>query len=280
MILEVIKWNLTLGREPQTFLGAKWIEKILERIPESKKRLWALRFVSMSPHYFISEIPEYRKMSKEQVLESSFQSVRQSRIDICNKLLNKHFQVSNIVLDYGCGPGFIANVVSENVKKVYAVDISVGAIACAKILNGAENIQYLRADNEGLRKISNNSIDVVYSFAVAQHLKDEVLNEVLRNCHQKLKTGGKLLLHIQMTNEIWKTQEDCAKDASIKGKIKYQYDLHCFGRSEEKYLEIVGSQGFENCSLEEFKGFDAQYDEELKSQRLLIAYKKDLGFMQ
>lgn len=274
MILEVIKWNLTLGQEPQTFLGAKWIEKILELIPESKKRLWALRFVSMSPHYFITEIPEYRKMSNEQVLESSFKSVRQSRIDICNKLLNKHLQISDVILDYGCGPGFIANIVSENVKKVYAVDISAGAIACAKILNGAENIEYLRADKEGLRAISDELVDVVYSFAVAQHLKDEVLNEILKNCHQKLKQGGKLLLHIQMTNEIWLTQQDFAKDTSIKGKLKYQYDLHCFGRSEEKYLEIVGSQGFENFSLEEFKGFDAKYDEELKTQRLLIAYKK------
>jgi len=274
MILNVIKWNLTLGKEPQNFLGAKWIVKILERIPESRKRLWALRFVSMSPHYFINELPEYRKMNKAEILESSFNSVRKSRIDICYKLLNKHFENSFTVLDYGCGPGFTAKIVSDFVKKVYAVDISSGAIACAKILNGADNIEYLQADDNGLNEIPNESVDVVYSFAVAQHLTDEVLDVVLKNCHRKLKKGGKLWLHIQMTNELWKTPNDCAEDSSIKGKVKYIYDLHCFGRSAEEYFEIVGSHGFENFSLEEFKGFDAKYDEELKSQRLLIPYKK------
>lgn len=274
MVLKVIKWNLTLGKEPQSFLGAKWIEKILERIPESSKRLWALRFVSMSPHYFITELPEYRQMSNAEVLEASYQSVRQSRIDIWNKLLKKHFEKNFKVLDYGCGPGFIAKIVSEFVEKVYAVDISSGAIATAKIINRAENIEYLRSDNEELQKIPNESVDIVYSFAVAQHLTDEVLDIVLRNCHHKLKNGGKLLLHIQMTNELWKSQDECAKDSSLKAKVKYIYDLHCFGRSAEKYFEIVSSKGFENISLEKFKGFEAQYDEELKSQRLLIAYKK------
>ncbi len=274
MILNVVKWNLTLGKEPQNFLGAKWIVKILERVSVSKKRLWALRFVSMSPHYFITELPEYRQMSNEAVLEASYQSVKESRINICNNLLRKHLETHFTVLDYGCGPGIFAKEISKFVDRVYAVDISSGAIACAKILNGADNIEYLPANSEGLKAIQDDSVDVIFSFAVAQHLKDEVLEIVLKNCHQKLKKDGKLLLHIQLPNELWKSHEDCASDSTMKGKIKYIYDLHCFGRTAERYFEIADLHGFQKFKLEEIKGFDAKYDEELKSQRLLIAYKK------
>lgn len=270
-----MKWSLTLGKEPQNFLGAKWIGKFLERVPESRKRIWALRFVSMSPHYFVTELAEYRTMSHREVLEASFESCKVSRINIYEKLLKPHLEKDFVVLDYGCGPGFIAKVAADYVKKIYAIDISSGAIACAKVINAAENIEYLRADEAGLNKIPDDSVDAVYSYAVVQHLTDEILNLVLDNCQRKLKKGGKLLLHIQMPNDIWKSQDDWEKDNSIKGKLKYNYGLHCFGRTAEQYYEIVSKHGFGDFQLEEFKGFDAQYDEELKFQRLLIAYKKN-----
>ena len=270
-----MKWGLTLGKEPQNFLGAKWIGAFLEKVPEKNKRIWALRIVSMSPHYFVTEVPEYREMSNAEALEASFESCKISRINIFEKLLKAHLEQDFTVLDYGCGPGFIAKVAAGYVKKIYAIDISSGAIACAKIINAAENIEYLRADNDGLKEIADESVDAIYSYAVVQHLTDEILNLVLDNCRRKLKKGGKLLLHIQMENDIWKSEADWEKDNSIKGKIKYNYGLHCFGRTAERYYEIVSNHGFGEFQLEEFKGFDAQYDEELKFQRLLIAYKND-----
>jgi cyclopropane fatty-acyl-phospholipid synthase-like methyltransferase len=273
--LNVIKWGLTLGKEPQNFLGARWIEKFLAKIPASKKRLWALRFVSMSPHYFISENPEYRRMTQEKALEASFEEVKISRVNIFEKLLKAHLERNFTVLDYGCGPGFIAKIAAGYVKKVYAIDISSGAVACAKIINAAENIEYLKADAKNLEKIPDESVDAVYSYAVVQHVTDEVLNIILANCRRKLKTGGKLLLHIQMPNEIWKSQKDWEKDNSLKGKLKYNYGLHCFGRTAEEYCEMAKKQGFADFQLEKFKGFDAQYTEELEFQRLLIAYKND-----
>ena len=219
-LLNVMKWGVTLGKEPQNFLGAKWIGKFLAKVPEKKKRIWALRIVSMSPHYFVTELPEYQKMSNAEVLEASFESCKISRTNIFEKLLKAHLEKDFTVLDYGCGPGFIAKVASEYVKKIYAIDISSGAIACAKIINFAENIEYLRADDEGLSKIPDESVDAVYSYAVVQHLTDEILNLVLANCRRKLKKGGKLLLHIQMPNDVWKSEDEWEKDNSIKGKIE------------------------------------------------------------
>lgn len=257
-------------------MGAKWVGAFLKKVSKSKKRIWALRLLSMSPHYFIfPDAPEYRGMSKDEYLEAAFEAVTESRENISQNLLKAQLNKNYKVLDYGCGPGFLAKAASPFVEKIYAIDISAGAIACAKILNSAENIEYLVADEAGLKMIPDKTVDAIYSYAVVQHLTNESLGLVLENCHRILKPDGKLLLHIQLIDEIWQTEKDWKKDTSIKSKIKYNYGLHCFGRTEEEYIENVSKHGFSDVKIEQFEGFAAQYDEELKSQRLLIAYKKD-----
>lgn len=274
-ILGVIKWSLTLGKEPQNFLGAKWIGKFLARIPESKKRVWALRILDLSPHYFIfPDAPEYQGMSKDEYLEAAFGAIAESRENIYQNLLKVHLEKNYKVIDYGCGPGFLAKAAAPFVENIYGIDISSGVIECAKIVNSAENIEYLRADASGLKAISDESVDAIYSYAVVQHLTNEILELVLENCRQKLKPDGKLLLHVQMPDEIWQTEEDWKKDNSLTSKIKYNYGLHCFGRTQEEYSAIVEKRGFRDVQFEKLEGFDAKYDEELKSQRLLVAYKK------
>ena len=273
-ISNVIKWAATLGKEPQTFLGAQWIPAFLKRVPESKKRIWALRIVSMSPHYFLDpENPAYRGKNNREYLEAAFLSLSASRVDVYEKILKTYLDETFVVLDYGCGPGFLAKATAPYVKKIFAIDISTGAIACAEILNSAENIEYLIATETGLEKIADGSLDAVYSFAVVQHLTDEVLNLVLKNCSQKLKPGGRLILHIQLTDDVWQTEEQWKNDRSVKGKLKYLYGLHCFGRTEKVYAEIVSRHEFSEIKIENIEDFIQETSDEIHSQRLLIAYK-------
>ena len=270
----IVKWGTTLGTEPQSFLGAKWIRIFLAKVSDRKKRLWALRILNLSPHYFISpDADEYRNLSNDDYLEAAFNAVTESRVDIYRILLKTHLNKDHQILDYGCGPGFLAKAVSSGVKKIFAVDISAGAIECARILNPAENINYLIANEEGLRTIPDGSCDVVYSYAVLQHLTDDVLDKVLENCRAKLKVNGNLLLHIQLRDDVWQTEEHWINYTSTRGKIKYRCGLHCFGRAEEVYSEFVIKHGFGELQIIGIEGFAAKYDEELKSQRLLIARK-------
>lgn len=106
-LFDIAKWGLTLGREPQSFLSAKWVERVLDRSAESKKRIWALRLLSLSPHYFIDpDAPEYKGMKTDKYLEKVFQVCLDSRIKIYDQVLKGRFQNKDAVLDYGCGPGF------------------------------------------------------------------------------------------------------------------------------------------------------------------------------
>ncbi|HEY0658392.1 MAG TPA: class I SAM-dependent methyltransferase, partial [Pyrinomonadaceae bacterium] len=253
-ILNVAKWGITLGKEPQNFLSAKWIQAFLKRVPESNKHIWALRILSLSPHYFLEpDNPEYRGMSNNEYLQACFNLLTKSREDIYQKILKSYLKENFEVLDYGCGPGFLAKATAPHVKKIYAVDISIGAIACAKIINSAQNIEYIVSDEAGINSIPDKSVDAVYSFAVVQHLTDAVFEKILENCRLKLKPDGQLILHIQLKDSVWRTEEDWKNGKSIKSKIKYQYGLHCFGRSEQEYSDIVARHQFGDIEIKKIE---------------------------
>ena len=271
-LLNLAKWSLTLGSEPQNFLGAKWIPAFLKRVPEKSRRKWALRILNLSPHYFIDgDNPAFKDMSTDEYLETSFEIISDSRQEIYEKVFKPHLEQNWTILEYGCGPGFVARAVSPHVEKIYACDISTGALACARIINAAENVEYILADEAGLAVIPDESLDAVFSFAVIQHLTDEVFGIVLENSRRKLKDGGKLLLHIQLTDDVWKTEDDWKRDTSLPGKIKYKYGLHCFGRTKEKHSEMVKKHGFAEIAFESLEALANENSSETDSQYLLTA---------
>ena len=246
--LKGLKYILALGSDPQNFLGTWWVPYTLSRLPNGQRRKWALRALSLSPHYFFDT---GANGPLDENLEAAFQLGIRSREKIYDLVLKDALNADDTVLDYGCGPGFLAVNTAKHVKAVYACDISTGALTCAGIINPAKNLTYLRADEHGFSSIPDGSIDAAYSFAVIQHLTDETFEHVLSNCSRKLKPGGKLILHIQLSDDAWKTESEWKADTSLKGKLKFRYGLHCFGRSAEHHVELVEKHGFSDVQIED-----------------------------
>lgn len=268
----IIKWGAALGSEPQTFLGARWVEWVLARVPKERQRTWALRLLSLSPHYFIDAgSADNRDLSRAEYLEKAFRVYTASREKIYDQILKDRLRPDDVVLDYGCGPGFLAKTVAPHVRRIYACDISAGALACARVLNAAPNLEYLSADPEGLALIPDGTLDAVFSFAVVQHVSDEIYTIVMDNCRRKLKPGGRLILHIQLMGDGWKTEEEWKGDASLKGKIKFKYGLHCFARPESAHRRLVEQAGFNNIRIESVADLVEDHFDDICSQHLLSA---------
>jgi len=109
------------------------------------------------------------------------------------------------VIDYGCGPGYMARAVAPLVASVEAVDLSPGALACARILNSAPNIVYETVTDFGQRDLS---ADMAYSFAVVQHLTDEQVRIALSLLHRRLRSNGHLILHFARPDNGFKTASE------------------------------------------------------------------------
>jgi 2-polyprenyl-3-methyl-5-hydroxy-6-metoxy-1,4-benzoquinol methylase len=102
----------------------------------------------------------------------------------------KHLKPSDIVLDYGCGTGTIANEIAAYVREIYGSDISPGMIEVAKRTAGErkiENIHYAQSTIYD-EMYKNESFDVITAFNIL-HLVEET-PKVIQRINELLKPGG------------------------------------------------------------------------------------------
>lgn len=218
---------------------------LLRLSPAASRRKWALRLLSLSPHYFIEGDQEAGAgLTLDERLELATARWAESRSRLSERLVQPHLRPDSVVLDYGCGPGFLTKAVAAAAGRTFGCDISRGALACARILNGGAGIEYLEAHATGLRAIPDGGVDVVASFALAQHVTDRELAEILAHCHRKLRRGGRLLLHFHDLGEGWRSEEQWRGDRSLRGRARYRFGLHCFGRDDASVETLASRCGF------------------------------------
>lgn len=244
-IRNLIKALLTNGRDNQAFIGAQWLVILLRVTPGFLKRKVALRIVAISPHYFYrSYRPEYNGMPQKLFLEREFERNTTDRQKIVNQVLVPYLKPENKVLDVGCGPGFLAKAVSAHVKMVYACDISKGVLACAGVINGAPNIRYIYSGDSGFAQIPDAGLDAAYSFAVIQHVREEVIKSLFQVVSKKVRPGGLCLFQVQLDDGKWKSESAQVEDKSLEGRLKLKYALNFFSRSEKFFQDLAQETGF------------------------------------
>ncbi len=261
---------LSKGSENQSFLGARWVAWFLRILPQSLRRPTALRLLAWSPHYFYRDLDDkYDRLTYKQFLEAEYRRNRDSRLKIRDQILAPFLASAETVIDYGCGPGFLAASVAELGKDVTAVDISHGVLACANIINKRSNLSYIH--HSSLNALRSESIDLVYSFAVIQHVTDEVLANILRETQRLLKPDGKLVLHIVLEETGWRSQADWEADRTLRGRVKLNYGLNCFSRTEAMFHDALSASGFEKVKIQAIQGLCSEHFDDICGQHLLTA---------
>ena len=226
----------------QNFLGFRWIEPMLSLAPRSWKRKLALNILDLSPHYLYRRA-DNSGLPRATYLEYEFRRNRESREAIIGSLVAPHLAGSETVLDYGCGPGFLAHAASRHAGSIHGCDISTGAIACAEVVHAAHNVKYCALER-GRIPLGNSTIDLLYTFAVIQHVTDEVFRQILAEWRRVLKPGGKVLCHVMLDGEGWRSESDWRADRSVRGRARWMFGMHCFSRVREVFGEMVTESGF------------------------------------
>jgi SAM-dependent methyltransferase len=271
-ILFLIRTLLSSGKENQSFIGATWVVALLKATPKRFKRQLALLLLSWSPHYFYRDInSEYQRLPFTEFLEREATRNKESREKIMRIILAPYLRSHQRIMDYGCGPGFLANAVSPHVTRVFAVDVSNGVLECARTLNGQENITYLHATQ--LSSIEDGSIDLVYSFAVIQHVTDQVFRSILDVSNKALREDGKIVFHVVVDWQGWQSESDWASDKSIKGKVKLKYGLNCFSRDSKSLVRMLEEHGFSSIYLQPVKSICSEDFDDICNQHLITAVK-------
>ena len=242
----------------QNFLGAHWIERVVDNAPQAARERIALRFLSLSPHYFYD-----RDLAAEAARN------QRSRQILADQLIAPCLAPGARVLDYGCGPGYLAAAVAPLAGQVHAVDISRGVLACARALNGLPNITYQTPEEF---RAGADPVDVAYSFAVVQHLRTDALAAVVALLSEAVRPGGLLMLHFAVAGEHgYRTEGQWLSDHSLAGRARLRYGLNCFGRSAAEMVDLVTSGGFTNVVARPLSGSLTIPGDDIPDQHLLTA---------
>jgi SAM-dependent methyltransferase len=227
----------------QNFLGARWVAGSLRIAPRGLKRPVALRLLNVSPHYF-ARTQANSRLAAQDFLESEYRRNRESRRLITEGLISGYLKPEFICLDYGCGPGFLAVSVALKAAKVIACDISPGVLACAEAINSARNIEYRKIGADGAIPVKDGEVDLAYSFAVFQHLTDDVLRKTLAELRRIIKPGGLAVCHVVLDGaEGWKRESTWRDDKTLTGRLKWEINLHCFSRAPVSLERMIVDAG-------------------------------------
>lgn len=111
---------------------------------------------------------------------------------ILEKLKSYRCDVSSVVLDVGCGAGFLSNTLGEKGFKVTGIDLSEESLKIARAHDKTGDVHYLSANAYEL-PFANDTFDVVTAMDFLEHVErpDRVISEISR----VLKTGGYFFYH-------------------------------------------------------------------------------------
>lgn len=242
----------------QNFLGARWVDWTVSRAPAAVRERMALRFLALSPHYFY-----------ERDLAAEAERNRRSRQILADELIVPLLTPGARVLDFGCGPGYLAAAVARRAGHVDALDVSRGVLACARALNSLPNISY---QTPAEFRAARRPVDLAYSFAVVQHLRTEALGTALGLLAEALRPGGTLLLHFAVPGEHgYRTEQQWLSDRSLAGRARLRYGLNCFGRSAEDIAGLVTRHGFTDAVARPLRGAVVIPGDDIPNQHMLTA---------
>jgi 2-polyprenyl-3-methyl-5-hydroxy-6-metoxy-1,4-benzoquinol methylase len=96
------------------------------------------------------------------------------------------------ILDYGCGTGYGAYLLSESAKTVCGVDIDRRAIECCTEKYKASNLSFLLISGRAPLPFDKDYFDAIVSFQVIEHIHD--VNGYLLELKRMLKSNGFLFI--------------------------------------------------------------------------------------
>ncbi len=268
-LLSGLKLYAIQGKGSQTFLDAQWIRFLIKNTPKKFKKAAALNVLALSPHYFLGE----KEKSKKTFLLREYKRNLSSRQLLYKYVVANYITPESVVMDYGCGPGFLAKIVAAKTKRLYALDISDGVLLCADTINHRENLNYINVLKGKADHIPDASVDLIYTFAVLQHVSGKLIDDIFNLFYRKLKDGGKALIQVQLPDPEWKTEDEWIADQSIVGKFKYKYGLNCFSNTLSFYQEKLANNKLKFVSTTEMKELLPDAFDDIYNQQLIIAEK-------
>jgi glycosyltransferase involved in cell wall biosynthesis/2-polyprenyl-3-methyl-5-hydroxy-6-metoxy-1,4-benzoquinol methylase len=175
---------------PDHYLGERRA-RIGRRIQQS----WN-HFGSEDPFWAALTVPDKSggRWSEADFFETGRQSIRAALDRIATLGISLSYEKA---LDFGCGPGRLAQALAEHFQEVHGVDIAPSMIARAQRLNKhGDRCTYHLNEAPDLRLFDSNTFDMVYSWLVLQHMPKELALRYIAEFARVTKPGGVIVFEV------------------------------------------------------------------------------------
>lgn len=108
------------------------------------------------------------------------------------------------IMEYGCGMGRILNQAAKAGIKSTGVDISASQLEFAnQYCPNADKIEFILLDAHAVIPLKNESFDIVYSYAVLQHIKQSsALKLAIKEICRMVKKGGQVKVQLRSQHQF------------------------------------------------------------------------------
>jgi SAM-dependent methyltransferase len=127
------------------------------------------------------QVPNHPSLSRKADVDVSAQEVSRKM-----RLVSKYLKSDSIFLEVGSGDCLLSFAVAKRVKKVYAVDVSKEIVQHS---TRPQNFKLIISDGCSI-PLPQNTVTVVYSNQLMEHLHFDDALEQLRNIYQSIVPGG------------------------------------------------------------------------------------------
>lgn len=148
----------------------------------------------------------------------------------------------SVVLQIGSGIGRIENHLAAEVKFCFGADISPAMVENARRLVTHPNVEFRCTNGLDLDVWDDQSLDLVFSVFVFQHIPREQVARYLKQSLAKLRPGGRVVFQLMMDEE---------------GTEKEPYHSHPYALRHyrrEAVLETLANLGFSDARTVELNG--------------------------
>ncbi len=259
-LLTRIQQFVLASSKDHAFLDRPYFGLVMALTPQRWKRPLANYILSLSPHYFL---PNWEKKypadwTREQKVEANGKEGLAYRRKVVDTLVLPHVSTESVMLDFGCGPGVIANMSAPHVGKVIAVDVSRGVIDISRALEHPANVEFVANRKDDLSFIPTGSLDLVFSFVVLQHLTPDQVQRFLQEFYRVLKPGAKTVFQIKLREE-----DQPRYNPGTGNWLHRRTMLRMVFYSRAQIRQLMLDNGFTQFSvtdLRDYEGFENEWD--------------------
>lgn len=148
---------------------------------------------------------------------------------------------NDVVADYACGNGILADLIHDKVREYFGVDYSDKFIELAKSRR-YENVNFVCQDIMDFSAIHDNFFDVACAFDFSEHITDNEFTLFFSAMYSSLKDKGKLYLHTPNGRYFLELMK--------KSGILRQIPGHIEVRSAIEYVHLLEKAGFSRITIQ------------------------------